>query len=454
MKSDYILKRVIAKDTGYDVVVAGGGPAGTAAAIRAARLGKRVTLIEATGSLGGMGTNGLVSNWYSLSDGEEVIVKGLFWELVSSLARSGNLQPGIDPFSRSWQKKLATGTGFNPEGLKILLDRLCEEAGVDVRFGTRLIDVDTEGSRIKGVITHSVEGYQYIPCLTAVDATGDAILSDLCGVRCLRAGKDTENIMPPTLCALLANIDFTKFSRSIQQEALLRAIHDGYFTQPDRHVPGIFQTGASTAIQNSGHLFGVDALDTASLSEGYRLGRKLAEEYKTFARKYLSGCEDAQLISTAALLGVRESRRVQGMYMLSYEDFKARRHFSDQIGIYNKAVDIHVYDTSEEQYQRYLEEFDKVDRLGIGESYGLPYRMLVPEKIDNMWVAGRCASSDVKVNGAIRDQPACYLMGEAAGAAAVQAIDTGKSASELSVSQLQDTLRQGGSHLPESKQLT
>lgn len=147
-------------------------------------------------------------------------------------------------------------------------------------------------------------------------------------------------------------------------------------------------------------------------------------------------------------MGVRESRCIEGAYVLNYDDFRARRHFDDQIAVYNKAVDIHVYDTSDEQWERYLQEYEKLDKLGIGESYGLPYQMLYANEVANLWVVGRCSSSDVKVNGAVRDQPACYLMGEAAGKAAAIAIDHNSSAAEVDVRLLQRNLISTGSYLP------
>jgi hypothetical protein len=151
-----------------------------------------------------------------------------------------------------------------------------------------------------------------------------------------------------------------------------KAIADKFFTQADRHVPGLFRGGSNFATMNAGHLFHTDALKTRSLSDAMRLGRRLAQEYAGFYRKYMPGCENMQVLSTGSLLGVRESRRVVGEYELNYEDFKARRHFPDQIAIYCKAVDIHVYDLSAEEYKRYHEEYSTLDRLKKGESYGIP----------------------------------------------------------------------------------
>lgn len=446
------LARDILIEDGFDLVVAGGGPAGTAAAICAARLGAKVLLVEATGSLGGMGTNGLVSYWFSLTDGIRSVVGGLILELIAALCREKAASP---PAIERFEKGLPVSSiGFQPESLKLLLDKLCSDAGVEVRFFTRLIDadVDPKARKVHGVITNSIEGYRYLRAKAFIDATGDAVLADLCGVPVRVAGRDTPKIMPPTLCAAVTDIDFEQFSKKNQQAMVEKAIADGFFSQPDRHVPGIIRNGPGhTAMMNAGHLFGTDALKTRSLSDAMMRGRRLVQEYAAFYRKYMPGCERMQVVATGALLGVRESRRIVGEYELNYADFKARRHFPDQIAVYSKAIDIHVYDLSPEEYKRYYEEYTKLDRPKRGESYGLPYGILVPKGWSNLWVAGRCNSSDVKVHGAIRDQPACSMMGQAAGTAAVQSLATGQPACDLDTAQLVETLRKQGAYLPQEK---
>jgi len=443
-----LLKREVPMDDAYDVVVAGGGPGGCGAAICAAREGARVLLLEATGSLGGMGTSALVANWSALCTGERTVLGGIMREIIDTMHQRGNLPPQVTP--DSWLKHFPGGTGFDPEGLKRLLDDLCIDAGVEIRFFTRMIDaeVDRDEKRIDGVIAQNVEGYRFIPAKAFVDATGDAFLADLCGAECREAGRDTRHIMPPTLCAVQTSIDWDAFAFEEHQSAVMKAIEDGFFSQPDRHVPGIFRTGKQRAIMNAGHLFKTNALNCRSLSDAMIRGRKLATEYSEFYRRYLpDACKDMEMGATGSLLGVRESRRIVGEYELNYEDFKARRHFDDDIAIYMKQVDIHVYDCTEEEYERYYEEFSEKDTLGFGESYGLPYRMIVPKGWQNLWVAGRCNSSDIKVNGAMRDQPACYMLGQAAGTAAAQAINTGQTAVNLDTTRLVKTLRSRGAEL-------
>ena len=443
--------RDIPVEENFDVIVAGGGPAGSAAAICAARLGAKVLLLEGLGCLGGTGTSALVSYWYSLTDGTQSLVGGLCQELIQTLCRENAASPSaLEKFA---QGKPVGAIGFQPEAMKILLDKLCHDAGVEVRFFTRVIaaDADREQRRVRGVITSSVEGLRCLRAPVFIDATGDGVLADLCGAPARAAGRDTPHIMPPTLCAALADVDWERFGKKNQQAMIEQALADGFFSQADRHVPGVIRNGpGDTALMNAGHLFHTNALQTRSLSDAMARGRQLVQEYAAFYRKYMPGCEKMQVLATGALLGIRESRSIHGEYELNHADFQARRHFPDQIAVYCKAIDIHVYDLSPEEYKRYHDEYTQLDNPKRGESYGLPYGILVPKGWTNLWVAGRCNSSDVKVNGAIRDQPACSMMGQAAGTAAVQALRTGQRACDLDTAQLVETLRKNGAYLPQT----
>lgn len=438
----YSFSRQIAIKSGYDLVVAGGGPGGCGAAISAARQGLRVLLIEATGALGGMGTQAMVSAWSHMSNGQETILGGLMLELVETMHARGFIPEKYDRVF--WTKIHNRGLGYSTEGLKLLLDELCSDAGVDVRFFSKMVEVDATDGTVAGVIVHDCEGLSFVEAPYFVDATGDATLSYLAGAETRRAGTDTPNINPPTLCSVHAGIDHAVFDRRAHQQYIDKAVDDGFFSQPDRHVPGLFPSGRSSAILNAGHLFGTDALDSVQLSGAMAKGRQFAWEYGNFCREYLPGCERIELISSAPLLGVRESRRVVGEYELNYQDYLDRRQFDDQIAVYCKQVDIHVYDLSKEEYDRYKNEFEKNAVLAPGEVYGIPYRILVPKGFQNLWVAGRSNSSDVKVAAAIRDQPAAVMMGEAVGTAAVQARSGGETARTLNVSKLRKTLRENG----------
>ena len=369
-------------------------------------------------------------------------------EVVETLYLRGFLKPDIDP--NTWRKNYHNWTPFNAEGYKLVLDEFATDAGIEVRFFTRVIDADVNSSErtVNGAVLHNIEGCRFIAAKKFIDCTGDAVLADLCGCACREAGRDTPRIMPATLASLFAGLDWDKLPRD-QYPPLHRALADGHFTQHDRHLPGMSQVGKKLGYLNGGHLFNLNALRCESLTQGAILGRRLAQEYLAFYRKYVPGCERIEHVTTASLIGVRESRRIVGEYELTLDDYGARRQFPDQIGIFNKAIDIHCYDTSEAEYQRFCNEYEKTGRLNPGECFGIPYGILVPKGWRNLWVAGRCASSDVAVHGSIRVQPACSMMGQAAGTAAVQSIRRGQDACALDTAELVNTLRQCGATLPQ-----
>ncbi len=443
------LTRDIPVEDGYDLVVAGGGPAGAGAAISAARLGAKVLLIEATGCMGGMGTSGLVVAFDPMSDGERPLVGGFMNEVVTTLYKRGFLGPQVTP--KFWEASYLTWTPFNVEGYKLILDEFATSAHVEVRFFTRMIDADVapDGKSLRGLVLHNIEGYRYVKAKTFVDATGDAVLANLCGVECREAGRDTPRIMPATLPGLFAGIDFAQFPKKEEHAYYMKALENGEFTQMDRLLPGMSQTGDTVGYLNGGHLYNLNALRTQSLTDGAMLGRRLAQEYLKFYRKDVPGCEHIQLVTTASLIGVRESRRIVGEYELRESDFLARRQFPDQIGVFNKYIDIHPYDTSLAEWERFQQESSRAGRLNPGECFGIPYGVIVPKGWKNLWVAGRCASADVKIQGVIRVQPSSSMMGQAAGTAAVQSIRTGQSACNLDTATLVGTLRENKAYLPQ-----
>lgn len=446
--STFRFQREIPIDQPYDLVVAGGGPAGTAAAVCAARLGAKVLLLEATGCAGGMGTSGLVTAFDPMANGEQCLVGGFMHELVEEMYTRGFLMPDIDP--DTWRKHFHRWTPFNAEGLKLILDEKFTAAGVEVRYFTRMVDCDmATPTQIAGVVIHNIEGFRYVPAKCFVDATGDAVLADLAGVPCREAGRDTAHIMPCTLPSLFASIDFSKTVGINVYNLYKQALDDGLFTQYDRHLPGMSRVGRHVGYLNGGHLFNLNALRVSDLTSGIMLGRRLAQEFLAFYRARVPGYEHIEHVTTSSLIGVRESRRIVGEYELTKSDYLARRQFPDQIGVFNKFIDIHVYDCSDAQWERFSEEHEHSGRLNPGECFGIPYSILVPKGFENLWVAGRCVSTDVPVHGSIRVQPAASMMGQAAGTAAVQAMRHGQRACNLDTQMLVNTLRDHDAYLPQ-----
>ncbi len=450
----YELKREIPVEDGYDVIVAGGGPSGCAAAVSAARLGARVLLAEALGCLGGAGTSGLVTNMSGLGRKGTMLVGGFVLELAEELRERGFLT-GKNPSDRS-EISYDGWLPYDPEGLKLVLDEYMEKEGVEVRFFTRVVDADCDPDPlfVRGVILSDIEGLKYVRAKAFVDCTGDAVLAEKCGVKF----DVPKPAMPPTLMARLYGIDWETIGSAVsggqlknQYEEVNKAVEDkAYpFTFPDKHVPGIFMSTDHTASMNAGHVFGMDALNCRSLSDGMMLGRRLVWEYLDFFRTHFEEFRGLKLAATAAVMGVRDSRRIIGEYVLDTDDYLNKRKFPDQICLYAQNMDLHVKNTTAEEYDRFQKEFYGKFGFGAGEYFGIPYGVLVPRGSRNLWTAGRIVSCDEGVHSAVRRMPVCYATGQAAGTAAVQAIRNDQTACGLDTRELVETLRKNGAILPQ-----
>ena len=416
-----------------DVFVAGGGPAGIAAAVAAARNGKSVFIAEAQGCFGGLGTAGLVPAFAPFDDGVNVLAAGIGYEIRKSVSKDV-------PLKQYW-------TPIKVEELKRAYDKLITESGVKFSFFTTVCDVITNGDKVEGVVLHAKSGLFTVKAKIYIDCTGDG---DLCAYAggTFEKGDENGSVMPATLCSLWANLDYSKIQGK-QDRELERAINDGIFTNHDRHLPGFFDVSPADGIGggNIGHTFGTDPLDERSLTDAMLWARQSLLEYERYYKEYLCGYDNITLVNTAAMLGVRESRRIKCDYMLNVEDFLERAVFEDEIGRYCYPIDIHVMNTDEEEYKRFQEEYLKKYRYKKGESYGIPYRSLIPESFSNVLVAGRCMGTDRNVQASIRVMPGCFITGQAAGVAAALATET-ENVRKVDIKQLQSKLKQLGAYLP------
>jgi hypothetical protein len=331
-------------------------------------------------------------------------------------------------------------------------------AGVEIRFFSSLIDVVVEGREISAIVVSGKERLYAMRAPLYVDATGDATLSMMAGVPFAIGGEANET-QAPTLCSAVAGIDGERYRRFLQEtrrpgdwqpliEPLQRAIADGVFSEPEMHLPGIFMSGDGYGMLNAGHLYGVDCLSDRDVTRAMIQGRRKAQEYVAFYRNYVEGCENLLHVATAAVLGVRETRRIVGEYVLNVDDFVARRSFDDEIGRFNYSIDIHRSSPSLRDYEELVQEFTRGYRLGAGESYGIPYRSLVPQEVDNLLVSGRCISTDRMVQGSIRVMPCCLITGQAAGTAAALCAQNDVAPRELDPGLLRSILREQGAYIP------
>lgn len=419
-----------------DVLVAGGGPAGCAAAWAAARMGKKVLLLEGHSCLGGLGTAGMVPAFMHISDGYHLLCAGFASELLTRLYHGAvDLQTG----------KTGVGLSIHAEDLKRIYDELLTEAGVEFYFHSQLIGVTMSGRKIDTAVFAAKSGLLAVRAKQFVDCTGDGDLSVMAGAP-FDMGDEEGHMMAGSLCSLWAGIDWKRVQRKDDHE-IARAIEDGVFTIPDYSLPGMWKISDSVGGGNIGHVFGLDPTDEHSLTKGLIRGRQYVPEYEKYYKNYLTGFENMELIATASLLGIRESRRIRCIQTLTYQAFQTLAVFENEIGRYNYSVDIHPSNPSLEEHKKTSGDFQS-RHLSKGQSYGIPYGALVPQNTENLLVAGRCMGTDKLMEGSIRVMPGCYITGQAAGAAAALCVVQGEIPSQLNVKTLQQALLKLGAYLP------
>jgi len=428
-----------------DVFVAGGGPAGVAAAVAAARQGARVFLAEGEACLGGMGTAGGLPLMCSFTDGVNFVAGGVGKMVHERMHAAG----GVAIPSLRGNRDLY----FSPEVLKCVYDDLLAEAGVEFTFNTHVLAVECEDGRLRHAVCCGKSGPFAVACKACVDATGDG---DVCAWAGAPFDKGDEKglMQPGSLISLWAGIDWKAAADAgcgvwKQSGRLDEAIDNGVFTVPDPGMPGITPTGKATGNGNLGHLFGVDGTDERSVTKAAIHGRKIAPEYGTYFREYLTGYENIELVTTAARVGIRETRRIRGDYVLTVDDYRKRAVFDDEIGRYAYAIDVHASTLKPRPKKRKRKGggFDS-NWLPDGESYGIPYRVLTPRGLHNVLASGRCVSADRKVLGSLRVMPGCFITGQAAGTAAAMVAEQDTDVRSLSVPQLQQRLIALGAYLP------
>ncbi|HEY6913327.1 MAG TPA: FAD-dependent oxidoreductase [Paludibacter sp.] len=411
-------------DDQWDVIVIGGGPAGCAAAISAAREGAKTLLIEGMGCLGGMGTSGMVPAWTPFSDGEKIIYRGIAEKVFNESKKGVPHEP----------KDKLDWVAINPEWLKLVYDRMVAAAGAKVLFFSHLAAVEMKnGKEVDAIVIANKSGLTAYRAKVYVDCTGDGDLAAWAGASFTK-GNAKGISMPATHCFEIVNLNvnpsnvgsFNSLYGGNKNSPIWEIVASGkYPLIKDAHLC-INYIGPNAVGLNAGHLFEVDSTNPQSMSDAMSHGRELANQFMAGLKEFRPDIfKDAFLINTGQLMGIRESRIIEGDYRLTLKDWVARASFPDEIGRNNYFIDIH---NSIEEIDKVLKEKNFENNLGRpepykkGESHGIPYRCLTPKGLKNVLVAGRCISTEQIVQGSVRVQSACLVTGEAAGMAAAHAI--------------------------------
>ncbi len=409
----------------YDVIAVGGGLTGAAAAVCAARQGMKTLLIEKSGFLGGAACNCLV-NPFMVYTGEidgktELISDGIFREILDRLQTLGGLH----------RNKVT----FNEELLKVVLDNMCMEAGVDILFHSYLSGAVCKDGQLESVSVVNKSGTQNYHAKFFVDATGDADLAAMAGCAC-RIGRESDNLCQPmTLCFRLSDVDVdTVFQNHDKINALYAQFQkEGKIINPRENVLKFVHMSDGVLHLNSTRIIKKSAVNAQDLSDSEIEGRRQMMELFLFLKENCAGFEQAQILSSAADIGVRESRMIKGKYTITEQDLLNLTVFDDAIAACRYSIDIHSPDGS----GTYLHEFKE------DEYYTIPYRCLVPEDgAENLLAAGRCISATHEAQSSLRTMPTCACMGQAAGTAAALAVQDGVSAAEVDTKKLRKILQE------------
>lgn len=387
-----------------DVLVVGGGSAGSAAAVAAADAGAKTVLVERYGFLGGTGA-AVLDTFYGFFTPklERKVVGGIPDRVIVGLKARNVLIKRPNTYGAG------AGYTYDPESLKVVWDELVAAAGVHLLLHSYFVDALREGEQVTGALVGTKQGLRAVHAKTVVDASGDADVVARAGGAFEDAGAaGTAQSLTTTFKMINVDVERAKaFPKAELWHKMAEASASGRYDLPRKEGSSHVTPFEGVMVTNMTRVSGVDPTDPAALSRAEREGRKQAFEYARFLRDFIPGYERAVLGGLSTQIGVRESRRVKGEYWLERKDVLAARKFHDAVAKCGAPIEEHH--AGGDTRWEYLPE---------GETYDIPFRCLVPQRLGGLVVAGRCLSASHDAHASVRSIGQCLAMGQAAGLAA------------------------------------
>ena len=443
----------------YDVVIIGGGPAGTVAAIASARCGAKTLLVEQNGYLGGMLKMAGTGPQMTFHAGSTQVVQGIAEEIVARLVKEG-FSPG---HMEDFVGYASSVTPFDAEGMKLILETMVKEAGADLLYHTVYTGCEWEDRKIRKVRLYGKQGFFDVSASVFIDASADADLATHAGIGSVYGREEDHLAQPMTMNIKVSNVNRDKMIEYIKNNSgdmletipferlqliprsgmqgaysVIRMAKEKGEFPIDRDMVLCFETNnPGEYILNMSRIIKKSALDSFDLTEAEIEGRKQAHAIVAFMRNYIPGFEHAVIVTTGPHIGIRESRKINGAYRLTASDLLENKMFEDAIAMGGYPIDIHSPDggTMEHHY------------LKKGSWYSIPYRCLYTNELDNLLVAGRCISATHEACAAVRVTPILMAISEGAGTAAAIAAKQGIGVAAIDVAQLQNLLKDHGAFL-------
>ncbi len=413
----------------FDVIVAGGGPAGIGAALGAARAGAKTLVIEEKNCLGGIATSGMMSNWSggTVSPVTRELLdrcKALKWEVEAEHEHQV----------------------INHELLKLVLFDVMEEAGVTVLLHTRCVEVVKDGNKVVGIIIESKSGREAALGRVVIDATGDGDVAALAGAEYIKGREEDGKMQPVTLMFKIGGVDWENAVFPWGFESLvdtpkgeLQSLGRKQLPSPAGHVLLYKGTIPGQVVVNMTNLTGVDGTSNVDLTRAEITCHRQIPKIIAFLREYAPGYEHCYHLASASTVGVRETRHFKGLYTMNEHDIVEARVFDDWIATRNCFnFDIHNVDGAG------LDKNGAQKHFTCKGAYTIPYRACVPEKIDGLLLSGRNISGTHKAHSNFRVMPICVNTGFGVGGAAAEAIRENCEPRHVDVKKVQAILEKAG----------